>query len=477
MSFQTLGLGPNILLSIEDSGYTEPTPIQTAAIPLILKGNDVIGIAQTGTGKTAAFTLPMLATLERLKGEGGRQRKTRALVISPTRELVVQIHDNVEAYAKHVPLRVATVYGGVGEGPQKKALRNGVDLVIATPGRLMDLMDQGCADFSGLEFLVLDEADRMLDMGFLPNIRRIVKDLPKKDRQTLLFSATLSREIEKLTHEFQYKPQTVEIGRRSNPADTVEQYVHEVPKSQKIDLLKHLLQDNEMYSVLVFTRTKYGADRVAKQLGRAKISSGTIHSNRSQNQRARALQDFKDGEIRVLVATDIAARGIDVDGITHVVNFDFPPHTEDYVHRIGRTGRANMDGVAISFITADDRDALRSLERFIKRSIQVRKPQGFECKPDTGSSPRGGGQNRPRRFKQGKGRPRHGGNRSKGSGGRKGGGGGRSQDGGENRSDENQSRSQGGARKHSFAGGGRPAGAGGQRRRFTNRSGAKRSFR
>ena len=316
-----------------------------------------------------------------------------------------------------------------GEGPQKQALRNGVDLVIATPGRLMDLMDQGALIFRALSSLSSDEADRMLDMGFLPNIRRISKALPKKGRQTLLFSATLSREIEKLTHEFQYKPQTVEIGKRSNPADTVEQYVHEVPKSQKIDLLKHLLQDNEMYSVLVFTRTKYGADRVARQLGRSKISSGAIHSNRSQNQRARALQDFKDGKIRVLVATDIAARGIDVDGITHVVNFDFPPHTEDYVHRIGRTGRANLDGVAISFITADDRDAFKALERFIKRSIRIRKPEGFECKPDHPTQ--GGGQNRPSRgSKQGKGKPRHGGNRSKGRGGRKGGGGGRPQGGG-----------------------------------------------
>jgi len=476
MSFQSLGLGPNILRSIEDSGYTEPTPIQTAAIPLILKGEDVIGIAQTGTGKTAAFTLPMLATLERLNGEGERRRQTRALVISPTRELVVQIHDNVKAYAKHVPLRVATVYGGVGEGPQKKALRNGVDLVIATPGRLMDLMDQGCADFSGLEFLVLDEADRMLDMGFLPNIRRIVKDLPKKNRQTLLFSATLSREIEKLTHEFQYKPQTVEIGRRSNPADTVEQFVHEVPKSQKLSLLKHLLQDNQLYSVLVFTRTKYGADRVARQLGRDGITTGALHSNRSQNQRARALQDFKDGKIRVLVATDIAARGIDVDGITHVVNFDFPPHTEDYIHRIGRTGRANMDGVAISFLTGDDRNALKALERFIRRSIQIRKPEGFECKPDEGGS-RGGSQNRPSRgFKPGKGKPRKGaGGRSQGGGGggaRSKGGGNRSSSGGrpqgEGRSGGSDNRSQGG-------GGSRPAQGGGGGQRRTNRS--RRSFR
>ena len=382
MSFESLGLGPKLLQSIEESGYTEPTPIQKEAIPQILEGHDLTGIAQTGTGKTAAFTLPMLQTLERLNSEGGRRRQTRALVISPTRELVVQIHDNVRAYAKHLPLKVATVYGGVGEGPQKQALRNGYELVIATPGRLMDLMDQGCADFSGLEFLVLDEADRMLDMGFLPNIRRIVKDLPRKSRQTLLFSATLSRPIEKLTKEFQFKPRKVEIGRRSNPADTVEQSLHEVSKSQKIHLLKHLLQDNALYSVLVFTRTKYGADRVAKQLSRSQIPSGAIHSNRSQNQRARALQDFKDGKTRVLVATDVAARGIDVEGITHVINFDFPPHAEDYVHRIGRTGRANAVGKAISFITADDHGPLRTLERLIKRKIALVRPQGFDAKAE-----------------------------------------------------------------------------------------------
>ena len=460
MSFQSMGLGPNILRAIEESGYEEPTPIQAEAIPLILEGKDLTGIAQTGTGKTAAFTLPMLAILERLGKDRSRHRQTRALVISPTRELVVQIHDNVEAYAKHLPLRVATVYGGVGEGPQKKALRKGVELVIATPGRLMDLMDQGCADFSGLEFLVLDEADRMLDMGFLPNIRRIVRDLPKKDRQTLLFSATLSRDIEKLTHDFQHDPKTVEIGRRSNPADTVEQFIHEVPKAQKIGLLKHLLQDNQMYSVLVFTRTKYLADRVAKQLGRSGISTGALHSNRTQNQRARALQEFKDGKIRVLVATDIAARGIDVDGITHVINYDFPPHTEDYVHRIGRTGRANMDGVAISFLTAADRDALRALERFIRRSIQIRKPIGFVCSPDTDPPP-SRGRNRPSRgSRKGKGKPRKGGgNHSKGGGGGKRSGG-DAQPRGEVRS-----------------GGGRPFGSasGGSPGRRTNRT--RRSFR
>lgn len=377
MSFETLGLGPNLLRSIGEVGYTEPTPIQEAAIPMIIEGNDVIGIAQTGTGKTAAFTLPMLETLERLTSDSSRRGKTRALVLSPTRELVVQIHDNVSAYARHLSLKVANVYGGVNEAPQKKALREGVDLVIATPGRLMDLMGQGCADFSGLEYFVLDEADRMLDMGFLPNIRKIVRDLPKKGRQTLLFSATLSRDIEKLTQEFLHRPKTVEIGKRTNPADTVRQCIHEVPKSAKLSLLKHLLQDNELYSVLVFTRTKHGADRVARQLSKAKIPTAAIHSNRSQNQRARALQDFKDGKTRVLVATDIAARGIDVEGITHVINFDFPPHAEDYVHRIGRTGRANSAGEAISFITPEDHGPLRLLERKIRKTIYRKKVSGF----------------------------------------------------------------------------------------------------
>ena len=394
MSFETLGLGPNLLRSIGEVGYSTPTPIQEASIPLIIEGNDLIGIAQTGTGKTAAFTLPMLEKLERLTKDESRRGKTRALVLSPTRELVVQIHDNVSAYAKHLSLKVANIYGGVNEAPQKKALREGVDLVIATPGRLMDLMGQGCADFSGLEFFVLDEADRMLDMGFLPNIRKIVKDLPKKGRQTLLFSATLSRDIEKLTKEFLYRPKTVEIGKRTNPADTVRQCLHEVTKSAKISLLKHLLQDNDLYSVLVFTRTKHGADRVAKQLGKSKIPTAAIHSNRTQNQRARALQDFKDGKTRVLVATDIAARGIDVEGITHVINFDFPPNAEDYVHRIGRTGRANQAGEAISFITSEDQGALRLLERKIKKSIYRKKVLGFNPSQESASSkpsfPRGG---------------------------------------------------------------------------------------
>ena len=389
MPFRALNLSPKILQAVDDAGYTEPTPIQVAAIPHILAGHDVIGIAQTGTGKTAAFVWPILMKLVESKQtvtqahngarnrQSGSDRGTRALVVAPTRELVVQIEENVRAYAKHVPLRMATVYGGVSERPQIQALRSGVDLVVATPGRLIDLMDQRVANLSGIEFLVLDEADRMLDMGFLPPIRRIVKALPQK-RQTLMFSASLSREIEKLTHEFQRSPKIIEIGRRANPADTVTQFVYEVRPHLKPGLLLHLLGDPMFDTVLVFTRTKRGADKIARRLEGSGIKTGTIHSNRSQNQRLRALKDFKSGTVRVLVATDIAARGIDVDGISHVVNYDFPMQSEEYVHRIGRTGRAHAVGDAISFITPEDQGPLRLLERFIGRGIVRKKAEGFD---------------------------------------------------------------------------------------------------
>jgi len=401
MPFRSLGLEANILKAVQEAGYTEPTPIQAAAIPQILAGHDLIGIAQTGTGKTAAFVLPILAKLAGLM-VGGQRRRSRALVVAPTRELVVQIEENVRAYAKHLPLRMATVFGGVGERPQIDALRSGVDIVVATPGRLLDLMGQRCADFSGLQFLVLDEADRMLDMGFLPDIRRIVKALPPK-RQTLLFSASLSREIEEVTREFLHAPKTVQIGRRANPAETVTQLVYEVPKHLKPALLAHLLRDPSFDTVLVFTRMKHGADRVARKLESGGIKTGTLHSNRSQNQRLRALKDFKSGAVRVLVATDIAARGIDVDGISHVVNYDFPMHSEDYVHRIGRTGRAHAVGDAISFVTPDDRDALRALERFIGRGIVRKRAEGFDY---AASAPAGlAGDERGRRPAQGRARP------------------------------------------------------------------------
>jgi ATP-dependent RNA helicase RhlE len=374
MPFRALQLSPQVIHAIQEAGYTEPTPIQLAAIPEVMAGHDVIGIAQTGTGKTAAFLLPILT---KLMVSNSQRPGTRALIVAPTRELVVQIEENVRAYAKHLPLQMATIYGGVSERPQIEALRSGVDLVVATPGRLIDLMRQRQTNFSGIAFLVLDEADRMLDMGFLPQIRQVVKALPK-GRQTLMFSASLSREIEKLTHEFQRSPKLIEIGRRANPADTVAQFVYEVSPHLKQALLLHLLADARFDTVLVFTRTKRGADRIARRLESGGIKTGTIHSNRSQNQRLRALKDFKSGAVRVLVATDIAARGIDVDGISHVVNYDFPMHSEDYVHRIGRTGRAQAVGDAISFVTSEDQGSLRSLERFIGRGIVRKKADGFD---------------------------------------------------------------------------------------------------
>jgi ATP-dependent RNA helicase RhlE len=403
MSFSILGLDAKILQAVTEAGYTEPTPIQSAAIPPIIAGHDLIGIAQTGTGKTAAFTLPMLTKLA--QQPPGQRRGTKVLVLAPTRELVVQIEENIRAYAKHLPLTVVTVFGGVGEQPQIRALRSGTDVVVACPGRLLDLMGQRAADFSQLKYLVLDEADRMLDMGFLPSIRRIVQALPKV-RQTLMFSATLSKEIEQLTHEFQRAPKIVQIGRRANPAETVTQFVYEVPKHLKPALLLHLLQDPKMEMVLVFSRMKHAADRVARQLEQKGIRCATLHSNRSQNQRLKALKDFKSGAVRVLVATDIAARGIDVDGISHVINYDFPMHVEDYIHRIGRTGRANQIGDAISFVTNEDHAELRALERFIGRGIVRKKAEGFNyaaAQPPYNPAeegrhfPRGQNQRRPQR--------------------------------------------------------------------------------
>ena len=399
MPFRALGLDARVLQAVQEAGYTEPTPIQTSAIPLVMAGHDVIGIAQTGTGKTAAFTLPILTKLAVLLAADHRPG-TKVLVLAPTRELTAQIEENVRAYGKHLPVKMATVFGGVGEHSQIQALRSGVDIIIATPGRLLDLMGRGCANFTGIQFLVLDEADRMLDMGFLPDIRRIIRNLPQK-RQTLMFSASLSKEIEGLTHEFQRGPKIVQIGRRANPAETVTQLVYEVPKHLKPALLAHLLRDPSMNMVLVFSRMKHGADRIARALEQQGIKTATLHSNRSQAQRLRALRDFKSGAVRVLVATDIAARGIDVDGISHVVNYDFPMHSEDYVHRIGRTGRAHAVGDAISFVTPEDHSELRALERFIGRGIVRKKAEGFNYNlgggPEPVHEPRA--QSRPRQHK------------------------------------------------------------------------------
>jgi ATP-dependent RNA helicase RhlE len=375
MQFSELGLHEAVQKAVTEQGYTEPTPIQAAAIPPVLEGGDVIGIAQTGTGKTAAFTLPILTRLAKGRAAPGA---VRALVLAPTRELALQIEENVRAYGRHLPLSVAVVFGGVGERPQIAALRKGCDLLVATPGRLLDLGSQGHGDFRDLEVLVLDEADRMLDMGFLPSIRRIVRALPR-DRQTLMFSATLSKEIEQLTSEFQRQPKLVQVGRRSNPAETVEQAFLECPHNLKQALLTHLLRQPGWDSVIVFSRTKHGADRICRKLAKDGVEAVAIHANRSQSQRQRALEAFKTGRVRVLVATDIASRGIDVDGITHVVNFDFPDQLEDYVHRIGRTGRAQATGNSVTFITAEDVPELRRLERLVGKPIpKPSKAEGFD---------------------------------------------------------------------------------------------------
>ena len=374
MSFSTLGLGPKLLQSITDLGYAAPTPIQSAAIPHLLEGSDLIGIAQTGTGKTAAFVLPML---ERLSRTNQPNRNPRALIVAPTRELALQIDENVRLLGKHLRVRCATIFGGVGERPQIDAVRKGVDIVVATPGRLLDLMSSGHVSLRAVEIAVLDEADRMLDMGFLPQIRKVVSALPK-ERQTLLFSATLSKDIEKVTAEFLRNPKTVEIGRRANPADTVAQFLYPVAKSRKIDLLIHLLRDETLDTVLVFSRTKHGADKITRKLTSANIAAATIHSNRSQSQRVAALDAFKKGHCRVLVATDIASRGIDVEGISHVINFDFPMHPEDYVHRIGRTGRAEAIGDAISFVTPDDESSVRDLEKMTHKRVERKTVKDFD---------------------------------------------------------------------------------------------------
>ena len=383
MPFRQLGLAEPILRAVQDAGYTEPTPIQTAAIPVVLQRHDLMGIAQTGTGKTAAFVLPLLSLMAT---HPPTHRGVRVLIMVPTRELVVQVEENIRAYARHLSLRVATIFGGVSERPQIKALQHGVDIVVATPGRLLDVIRGREASLRDLEFLVLDEADRMLDMGFIHPIRQIVRLLPR-ERLTLLFSATLSREIEQLSREFMRHPKTVEIGRRSNPAETVTQALYEVSHHAKMALLSHLLKNEELRTVLVFSRTKHGADRIARRLEKERIPVATLHANRSQNQRLRALQDFKSGRVRVLVATDIAARGIDVEGISHVINYDFPRHPEDYVHRIGRTGRAQAVGEAVSFLAPDDHAHLRTLERFLRRGILRRKVEGF-TEPANTAAPR-----------------------------------------------------------------------------------------
>jgi ATP-dependent RNA helicase RhlE len=370
-SFIELGLSQPVLAAIADAGYTEPTPIQAQAIPLIVQGRDVMGLAQTGTGKTAAFTLPIVNRL--IDGP----RRTRVLVLTPTRELCIQVEESVRKYAKHAPLGVAPVYGGVPLEPQQKKLRAGVDIVVATPGRLIDHLDRQNVVFDDLEVLVLDEADRMLDMGFAPQINKIVDQIPSY-RQTLLFSATMPPEVEALARKYLRKPVVVQVGRRSGAANTVTHAVYPVPKDKKPSLLASLLVKEDMDSVLVFVRTKHGADKVVRHLEGENISATAMHADKTQPQRVRVLEDFKSGKVRVLVATDIAQRGLDISGITHVINYDVPQQAEDYVHRIGRTGRAAKEGDAFTFMSPDEIAMVRTIERVIGQEIPRISVPGFD---------------------------------------------------------------------------------------------------
>ncbi|MBI1731454.1 MAG: DEAD/DEAH box helicase [Gammaproteobacteria bacterium] len=382
MSFESLGLRAELLRAVSEQGYSEPTPIQEQAIPTILAGRDLLAGAQTGTGKTAGFTLPLLQRLLATPSAAGETkekgwRPVRALILAPTRELAAQVRDSVATYGRYLPLRSTAVFGGVNIKPQIQNLRRGVDILVATPGRLEDHVQQRTVDLRNVEILVLDEADRMLDMGFLPVMKRIMALLPKQ-RQNLLLSATVSNEIRTLAQGLLRDPQLIQIARISSPAENVTQLVHPVDKDRRRELLAHLITEQNWRQVLVFTRMKFGAEKLANQLDRAGLQATAIHGNKNQNQRTRALADFKSGRVRVLVATDVASRGLDIEQLPHVVNYELPLDAESYVHRIGRTGRAGLKGAAVSLVSADEADLLADIERLIGSEIPRRNVPGFE---------------------------------------------------------------------------------------------------
>ncbi len=380
MGFTKFGLSDHIIKGIGAAGYTVPTPIQTLAIEPAVAGRDIIACAQTGTGKTAAFVLPILHHLASANGSAAGSRNPRALVLTPTRELCQQVQLSAVKYGKFLSLRSVSIYGGAGMEQQIKALRRGADIVVATPGRLLDHMQRKTVDLSGIKILVLDEADRMLDMGFINDVKKIIAAVPAK-RQTMLFSATISPDIKSLASNILHDPQTVQVGERRNPAETIVQHFYSAPQGSKIDLLVHALEAEKMQSVLVFSRTKHGADKISRRLERTGIASAAIHSNRTQSQREKALEGFKAGKFRVLVATDIAARGIDVSGISHVVNYDIPQYPEDYIHRIGRTGRAGASGDAITFVAREEAQYLTRIEKFVGKRYTVNPYPGFTAPP------------------------------------------------------------------------------------------------
>ena len=369
MHFESLNIIEPILKSLKEEGYTIPTPIQVQAIPIVLQGTDLIGCAQTGTGKTAAFAVPILQLLSRNK-VFDRKKKIKSLIVTPTRELAIQIEESFKAYGRYTGLTCTVVFGGVNQNPQTRALQNGVDILIATPGRLLDLMNQGFITLKEVEIFVLDEADRMLDMGFIHDVRRIIAALPQK-RQSLFFSATMPPEIVRLAGSIVYKPVKIEVTPSASTVDIVDQFVYFIDRGNKNSLLLELLKDETIKTALVFTRTKYGADKVVRVLKKKNISAEAIHGNKAQNARQKALSGFKAQTTRILVATDIAARGIDVDDLEYVINFEIPNISETYVHRIGRTGRAGAKGTAISFCDAEEKEYLRDIEKLITKKIQV----------------------------------------------------------------------------------------------------------
>ena len=396
MSFQNLGLSSRILRALEDHNYQEPSPIQRKAIPLISRGHDVIACAQTGTGKTAAFSLPLIA---RIEAAAEKWRRTSVLILSPTRELASQIAENIDCYTKYLPIRSTAIYGGVSMDSQLRVLRKGVNLLVATPGRLLDHLRQGTVDLSEVETLVLDEADNMLDMGFIQDVRRIIQALPRSGRQNLLFSATFSEEIRNLTRELLHKPKVVQVAPENKPIEVIDQKIYHVDRSRRKELLSHLVGEGDWKQVLVFTRTKRGANRLAEQLTGDGFETLAIHGNKSQNARTQALDYFKKGKARILVATDIAARGIDIQNLPYVVNYDLPQVPENYVHRIGRTGRAGKTGKAVSLVCVDDFKLLRGIESMLKKQLTKEIVPGYEpdpsILPQPSAQPRGPGRRRP----------------------------------------------------------------------------------
>ncbi|MHA1524395.1 MAG: DEAD/DEAH box helicase [Alphaproteobacteria bacterium] len=394
IGFADLGLSERLLRALKDANYHTPTPIQAQAIPLLLDGQDMLGIAQTGTGKTAAFTLPLLHNIQD-DNIRPAQRRSRALILAPTRELALQISESIRTYGRHMRLRQTVVIGGVGKRPQIDGIRRGVDIIVATPGRLLDLINMGHVDMSQTEYLILDEADTMLDMGFIRDVRKIIGKMPQ-ERQTLLFSATMPGAVATLAREILHQPKRVEIASKTVAVDRIDQRVHHLDTAAKRARLTELLAAPELERVLVFTRTKHGADKVVRHLASDGVKAEAIHGNKSQNARKRALENFRDGRARVLVATDIASRGIDIDNVSHVINYELPNVPESYIHRIGRTARAGAHGIAISFCDAGERSDLRAIERLIKRSLTVvgEAPSG----PIPAAAKKNKARRRPRRF-------------------------------------------------------------------------------